>query len=99
VPSHPGRVVEGKVAVVCSGRGFGVLVGNRLKVQGSFHHGGKILAEGIQCTRIKILELLRLVAGMIILELHDSLHVHTSPHIVLPLLSIPKLAVPSLHLF
>jgi hypothetical protein len=53
-------------------RGFGVLVemlGGKVKVCGSVHPGEKIMAEGIQCARIKILELLRLVAGTIILEL------------------------------
>jgi hypothetical protein len=96
VLSHPGRVAEGEVAVVCNGWGFGVLVemlGGKVKVHGSIHLGGNILAEGIQCARIKILELLRLVASMIILEVYDLLQVHTSPYIVPPLLSIPKLAV------
>jgi hypothetical protein len=77
VPSHPGRVVEGKVAVVCNGQGFGVLIGMlgiKVNVYGSFHHGGNILAEGIQCARIKIL------------ELYDLLHVYTCPYIVPPLL-------------
>jgi len=102
VLSHPGRVAEGEVAVVCIGRGFGVLVemsGGKVKVHGSVHPGGNILAEGIQCARIRILELLRLFAGTIILELYDFLRVHTSPYIVPPLLSIPKLAVRPLPLF
>jgi len=82
VLTHPGRVAEEDVAVVCNGRGFDVLVetlGGKVKVCGSVHPGGNMLAEGIQCARIKILELLRLVAGMIILELYDLLQVHTSP--------------------
>ena len=89
-------VTEGEVAVVCSGWGFGVLVemwGVKVKVHGIVHPGGNILAEGKQCARVKILELLRLVAGMIILELYDLLHVRTSPCVVPPLFSVTKLAV------
>jgi hypothetical protein len=69
------------------------MLGGKVKVRGSVHPGENILAEGIWCARIKILELLRLVAGTIILELYDLLQVHTSPYIVPPLLSVPKLAV------
>ena len=101
VLSHPGRVAEGKVAVVCNGQGLwctGEMLGGKVKVCGSVHPGQNILAEGIQCARIKILELLRLVAGTIILELYDLLQVHLSPYIVPPLLSIPKLAVHPLPL-
>jgi hypothetical protein len=56
VLSHPGRVAEGDVAVVCNGWGFGVLVemlGGKVKTHGSIHPGGNILAEGIQCARIR----------------------------------------------
>jgi hypothetical protein len=58
VLSHPGRIDEGEVAVVCNGWGSGVLVemlGGKVKVHGSIQPGGNILAEGIQCARIKIL--------------------------------------------